>query len=383
MLRGGVYDEENKVIPEVLRKSYSDCDVFLGTKEMQQVLLAQSPEPSACTAVDKTVYQFQNLGLLDCSLGAHHLRTHERQDGDSEKLTRQAFVQEAEIMDIENEGLSDSEQDEVALTQRHAGSDDGACSSLYLEDSDSSETDGFCHTLPGHIQYSSACGGRWNHLGIPLVIGRSLTECDGKNGTFEPLASKRNPSYKAIGLFSNVGEGPNPDLAGSPGVYPGAPFGLNCEEEPTVVQVQAPAAAGGSLLEGSAARKTNGRAEILPESPDDMGNSSTGWRQGLPDPDMKEHFTDKLQPCNTSHVPVLAQEPQREHSHLEGTEYYSMAGDSGIDSPRKTHASCGQHHPTGWAPGLNEKKKREIELSAVSQERTISTISSCLKPLLP
>ncbi|CAH6789761.1 Stox1 [Phodopus roborovskii] len=336
VLRSAVYNEESKVIPEVLRKSYSDCDMFLGTKEMHQVLPSQtssSLEPISCvyTSVDKMVYQFQSLGLSRCPAGANHLRIHERQGGDSEELTQKVFVPEAQIVNMENEGLSDSEHVEAALNQSDTWVDDGACSSLCLEDDDFSETDDdSCHTLPGYTQCSFAGRGRQNHLGRPMVTGRSLTECNSKTDKFEPLA---NHWYKATGLFENSGEGPNPDLDDSPGLNSGTVFGFNYEAEPTAC-VHAPAAADRTLLKCSTARENSCRAEILQDSSGDTGKNPTGWRQSLENQEMEKHFTDQLQLFSASHVPVLAQDPQREHSGLEGTESYSMTGDSGIDSPR-------------------------------------------------
>ncbi|XP_031202786.1 storkhead-box protein 1 [Mastomys coucha] len=344
ILRPGVCHKENKVFPEVLRKSWSDCDMFaVGTKEKQRVLPAQrgSLDPdSSVHAEDKTVaktlHQFQKLGLFDGPVGANRLRTHERQDGDSEELSRKASqVPEAEIVNMENEGLSDSENEEVALSQSDPGAgDDGGCSSLCLEDDDFSETDDFCHTLPGHTQYSLAGGGTWNHLGGPALTGRSLTDCNSKADQLEPLANERNPWYKAIRLFSNAWESPNPDRADNLGLNSGIPWGFSYGGEPTVAHVQTPAAASRSLLECSTVRKTSFPVEILQDSPGDRGKNPIVWRQSLPSQEMKEHFTDKLQLVKTSHRPELSQEPQREHSLLEGTENYSMTGDSGIDSPR-------------------------------------------------
>ncbi|XP_057607661.1 storkhead-box protein 1 [Chionomys nivalis] len=328
LLRGGMYNGESKVIPEILRKSYSDCDMFLGTKETHQVLPSLDSTSCLYPSVDKTVHQFQTLGLLDCPVGANHLRARERQDGDSEELTRKAFVPGAKIVNLENEEFSDSEQDEVALNQSDTGVDDGACSSLYLDDDFSETDDDSCHTLPGH---TSVGGGRRNHLGRPMVTGRSLTESDSTADRFEPLALEGH-WYKA-GLFANSGDGSNPHFTDSPGLNSGTLFGFSYERETTAACVQAPAAARGSLLKFSTVRKTSCGAEILQDSPADAGMDPTGWRQSPPNQETKP-FPDKSQLLNTSHVPVLTQEPQREHSHLEGTESYSMTGDSGIDSPR-------------------------------------------------
>ncbi|XP_052020598.1 storkhead-box protein 1 isoform X1 [Apodemus sylvaticus] len=339
MLRAGVFHEGNKVLPEVLRKSWSDYDMFLGSKEKQQVLPTRrcsldsdSSVYAEDETVGKTLHQFQNLGLLDGPVAANRLRTHERQDGDSEELSRKGFqIPEAEIVNMENEGLSDSELHEVTLYDPGAGAD-GGCSSLCLEDDDFSETDDFCHTLPGHTQYSCAGGGTWNHLGSPAMTGRSLTGFNSKSERLEPPGIGRNHWYKATGLFSNAGESPNPD---NPGLNSGTPWGFNYEGELTVAHVQSPAAAaGGSLLECSTVRKTSFPVEILQDSPGDRGKNPIVWRPSLPSQEMKEHFTDKLQLVKASHGSVLAPEPQREHSHLEGTENHSMTGDSGIDSPR-------------------------------------------------
>lgn len=329
MLRGGVCDGESRVIPEILRKSYSDCDMFLGTKETHQVLPSLDSVSCLYPSVDKTVHQFQTLGLLDCPVGANHLKTHERQDGDSAELTRKAFVPGAKIVNLENEGFSHSELVEVALNQSDTGVDDGACSSLYLDEDFSETDDDSYYTLPGHTFVGE---GRRNHLGRPTVRGRSLTEWDSTAGRFEPLALEGH-WYKA-GLFVNSGDSSNPDLTDSPGLNSGTPFGFDCERETTAACVQAPAAACGSLLKCSTARKNSCGAEILQDSPVDAGVDPTGWRQSPPNHETEKHFPDESQPLNTLHVPVLTQEPQREHSHLEGTESYSMTGDSGIDSPR-------------------------------------------------
>ncbi|KAL1771776.1 storkhead-box protein 1 [Sigmodon hispidus] len=336
MLRGKVYSEENKVIPEALRKSYSDCDMFLGTKEIHQVLPSQrspslDPVACVCAPVDKMVHQFQNLGLLDGPDGANQLRIHKRQEHDPKELTRTLFVPETEIVNLGNEGLSDSEQDQAALNQSDAVVDDGACSSLYLEDDDFSETDDdSCPTPPGHIQYSFAGRDMCNHLGKPVVIGN----CDSKTDRFKPLPLERNYWEKTMGLSAHPGGGPNSDLIDSPSLNSGTPFSFSSEGEPTAACVQAPAVAGGSLLKYPTARKASCGSEILQDSLGDTGKNTTDWRQSLSNQEMEKHFTDKLQLCNTSHVPMLAREPQQECSGLEGTESYSPTGDSGIDSPR-------------------------------------------------
>ncbi|KAF6111689.1 storkhead box 1 [Phyllostomus discolor] len=337
MLTYDIYDGENKVIPEVLRKNYSHFDTSGEAKETQSVLPSPGPfsldqASSACRLVDKTTHQFQNLGLLDYPLGVNHLRQPERKDRDSEEtLMRKAFVQEAETGSLENEVLSDDDQ---ALYQNKVEDDDGACSSLYLEEDDFSETDDLCRVLPGHIQYSFTGESEWNHLGKQNVTERSLTEYNSKIQSFEPQALKGNECYKPSGLLTKLGESQKPNLsAESCGLKSVTQSGLNYEDEPSVARcTQASASADGSMFDYYSTRKANSEAETPPDSVGDAGKQPASWTQSAQE--MRTQFTQKLELFSTSHVPVMAQDIQHERSHSEGTENHSMAGDSGIDSPR-------------------------------------------------
>ncbi|XP_016053859.1 PREDICTED: storkhead-box protein 1 [Miniopterus natalensis] len=339
MLTHDVHGRENKVIPEVLRKSYSHFDTLGEAKETQSILPSPGPSSleqtsSACRLVDKTTHQFQNLGLSDYPLGVNHLRQPERQDRDSEETRmRKAFLQEAETVSLENEVLSDDDQ---ALYQNKAEGDDGTCSSLYLDEDDFSETDDLCQMLPGHTQYSFTGGSTWNHLGKQKVTASSLTEYNSKIQRFEPQLLKGNECYKPSVLLTNPGESQKPNLsAESCDLNSGTQSGFNYEEEPSVAKcVQASASAEESIFDYYSSRKANSEAEAPQDSVGDTGKKPASWTQSAQNQEMRKQFTQKLELFNTSHMPAMAQDIQHEHSHLEGTENHSMAGDSGIDSPR-------------------------------------------------
>ncbi|MBZ3885908.1 Storkhead-box protein 1 [Sciurus carolinensis] len=330
MLRYDTHGGENKVISEVLRKSHSHFDKSWETKETWHILPSRGsssvdPTSSASRLVDKTIHQFQNLGLLDYPADASYLRQSERQDRDSEDLMKKAFVQEAETASLENEGLSEDDQ---ALYQDEVEDDNGACSSLYLEEDDFSENDGLCQMLPRHTQYSFLDRSKWNHLERPQVTERSLTEHNSKMDRFELQSLTRNECYKPTGLLINPDERQNQNL--SPEIC--TQFDFN-DEEPSVTKCdQASAPADGSLFDYYSARKPNSEAEILQDSVGDTVKKSVS--QCPQNQEMGKLFTQKLELFNASCMPVLAQDIQHEQSLLEGTENQSMAGDSGIDSPR-------------------------------------------------
>ncbi|ELK32364.1 Storkhead-box protein 1, partial [Myotis davidii] len=338
MLTYDVYGRENKVIPEDLRESYSHSDMLGETKETQSVLPSPGSSSldqasSACRLVDKTTHQFQNLGLLDYPRGVGHLSQPERRDRDSEEtLMRKAFEQEAETVRLENEVLSDDDQ---ALYQNKVEDDDGACSSLYLDEEDFSEDDDLCQMLPGHIQYSFPGGSKWNHCGKQKVAERSLAESNSKIQRLEPPMLKGNECYTPV-LLTNPGESQKPNLsAESCGLNSGTQSGFNYEEDPSVAErVQASASAEGSIFDYYSSRKASSEAETPQDFLGDTGKKAACWSQSAQNQDMRKRFTQKLELFNTTHMPEMAQDIQHEHSHLEGTENHSMAGDSGIDSPR-------------------------------------------------
>jgi hypothetical protein len=329
MLRSDVYSGENKAIPEVLRKSQFQFDKLGETEEAQPILPSQGsssldPTSSVCQLVDETVYQFQNLGLLDYPVGGNHLRQHKRQHRDSKALMRKSFVPEAEM------SLFDEDH---ALYQDEVEDDDGDCSSLYLDDDDFSEKDNLCQMLPECIQYSFEGGGKWKQEeGKPKVAERSLTEYSSKLDRFESEVLKRNARYKPTGLLAKPRERQNSDLsAESSGLNSGTQLPFHSEEEPDVAKcVQASASADGSSFHSYSTRKTSSDAEILQHSIGDTGKKPASWSQNQ---ELRKHFTQKLEFFSAPCLPVLAQDIQNEHNHLEGTESHSMAGDSGIDSP--------------------------------------------------
>ncbi|XP_036294178.1 storkhead-box protein 1 isoform X1 [Pipistrellus kuhlii] len=332
-----VYGRENKVTPEDLRERYSLSNMLGETTDTRNVL--PSPGPSsldqasfARRLVDNTTHQFQNLCLLDYPLGVDHLRQPERQDRDSEETRRRkAFVQEAETVSLENEVLSDDAQ---ALYQNKGEDEDGACSSLYLDEDDFSENDDLCQMLPGHIEYSFSGKSQWSPLGKQKVTERSLTEYHSKMQRFEPPALKGSECCKPA-LLTNPGVSQKPNLsAESCGLNSGTPSGSNYEEDPSVAEcVQASTSAERSIFDYYSSRKASAEAET-PQDCVDTGKKAACWSQSAQNQEMRKQFTQKLELLNTTHMPVMAQDIQHEHRHLEGTENQSMAGDSGIDSPR-------------------------------------------------
>lgn len=332
-----VYGRENKVIPEDVRESYSHSDMLGETKDTRNVLPSLGSSSldqasSACRLVDKTTHQFQNLGLLDYPLGVDHLSHPEPQDRDSEETLRKAFVQEAEMVSLENEVLSDNDQ---ALYQNKVEDDEGACSSLYLDEDDFSENDDLCQMLPGHIQYSFSGGSQWNHLGKQKVTETSLTEYNSKIQRFEPSVLKGNECCKPA-LLTNPGESQKPNLsAESCGLHSGTQSRCNYEEDPSVAEcVQASACAERSIFDYFSSRKASSEAETPQDCVGDTGKKAACWSQSAQNQEMRKQFTQKLELFSTTHMPVMVQDIKHEHSHLEGTENHSMAGDSGIDSPR-------------------------------------------------
>ncbi|XP_017898128.1 PREDICTED: storkhead-box protein 1 [Capra hircus] len=335
MLRCDVYGGENEVIPEVSRKSYSHFDTLEETEETQHVLPSGGSSSldqasSACRLVDNTIHQFQNLGLLDYPTGAKHLRQTERQDRDcKETLMGKACVQEAQTVCLENEGLSDDDQ---ALYQNEVEDEDGACSSLYLDEDDFSENDDLIQMLPDNIQFSFPEGNKWNHLGKQKVTERPLTEYDSNIQRFEPQVLKGNEHYK----LTNPGESQKPNLSAENCILNlGIQCGFNYEEEPSVAEcVQTSAPDDGSVFDYCSVERAAAEAEALQGSVGDLGKKPGSRSQSAQSQEMRKQFTHKLELFNTSHMPALAQDVQPERSHLEGAETQSLTGDSGIDSPR-------------------------------------------------
>lgn len=332
-----VYGRENKVIPEDSRESYSHSNMLGEITDTRNVLPSPGPSvdqaSSASRLVDNTTHQFQNLRLLDYPLGVDHLSLPEREDRDSEETRRRkAFVQEAETVSLENEVLSDDSQ---ALYQNKGEDEDGTCSSLYLDEDDFSENDDLCQMLPGHIEYSFSGGSQWSPLGKQKVTERSLTEYHSKMQRFEPLALKGSECCKPA-LLANPGVSQKPNLsAESCGLNSGTPSRCNYEEDPSVAEcVPASASAERSIFDYYSSRKASSEAETPQGCVDDTGKKAACWSQSAQNQEMRKQFTQKLELQNTTHMPVMAQDIQHEHRHLEGTENQSMAGDSGIDSPR-------------------------------------------------
>ena len=164
------------------------------------------------------------------------------------------------------------------------------------------------------------------------MTGRSLTEYDSNIQRFESQVLKGNEHYK----LTNPGESQKPNLSAEICILNlGIQSGFNYEEEPSVAEcVQTSAPDDGSIFDYYSTGKATSEAEALQGSVDDTGKKPVSWSQSTQSQEMRKQFTHKLELFNTSHMPVLAQDVQPEHSHLEGTENQSLTGDSGIDSPR-------------------------------------------------
>ncbi|XP_004701192.1 storkhead-box protein 1 [Echinops telfairi] len=340
-----VCGEENELIPEVLRKSHSHLDKLGETEEAQHTLPSRDlslfdRSSSACVLVAKTMQQFQNLDLLDYPIDVSHVSQPKRPNRDSEgELTRKAFIQRTEPAPLEAEGLSDPDQ---AFPEKEVEDDDGACSSLYLEEEDCSENDDLCQMLPGHTQYSFPGESKWNHLGKQKATGRSLSEYSTKTHRSEPQVLS-DQCHKCSGMCPNPGESQNPNhSAGSCDFNSGTRFALNSEKEPSVAQcvVQTSVLADESLLDYCHTRIANSKAEPLQASVGDTRKKLSIWSQSPQIQEPRNHAPRKLELFNSSNMP--SQDVHHDDSHLEQTENHSMAGDSGIDSPRTQ--SLGSNH---------------------------------------
>ncbi|KAM4852637.1 storkhead-box protein 1 [Thomomys bottae] len=365
ILRCDISSGGNKEMPEVLRKSHLDN---LGeVKETQHMLPSQGSSldltPSTCRLIDKTTHQFQNLGFLDYPVGESPLR----RGRDSEELMRKAFIPEAETVSLENEGLSDAGH---VLYPDKVEDDDGACSSLYLEDDDFSEDD-LHQMLPEHTQYTFAGGSKWNHSGKPKMAERPLTEYTIKMGRIEHEVLKRNECYTPTGLFINPGESPDLNLSEESCVLNlGRQISFNYEEESNIAKCIQSSAPTDSFLDYYSTRKTSSDIKTLQDSVADTGKKPVSWSQSLRNQELRKHFTQKLELFN---MPVLARNIQQELNHSEGTENHSMAGDSGIDSPRT------QSLTSNISVSLDEFKRRQnfqkkFEGTRNSQIRTSNSL---------
>ncbi|XP_004680886.1 PREDICTED: storkhead-box protein 1 isoform X1 [Condylura cristata] len=337
MLGYNGYSGENEVGPEILRKCYTQFVTLEEMKEIQHIVPMRGSSsldqtPAACELVDKTTHQFQKLGLLDYPVGANHVRQPKRQDRDSEELIAKAIVPDTEAVSLENERISEDDQ---TLYQNEVEDDDGACSSLYLDEDDFSENDDLRQMQPGPIQYLCRGGSKWNHLGKQMTQG-SLTEHSSNIHSFEPQVLKGNECYLPTGLCSNTSESQKPSLSTEIcDINSGTQSSFDYEEASSVAQcVLASAPADRSMFDYYSTRKANSGAEPLQDSVGDTGKKAANWSQGPLNQEMRTQVTQKLELFETSHMQVLAQDIQQEHCHVEGTENHSMAGDSGIDSPR-------------------------------------------------
>ncbi|XP_075390662.1 storkhead-box protein 1 isoform X1 [Tenrec ecaudatus] len=329
--------QENELVPEVVRKSHSHLDKVGETEEAQRTLPSRDlssfdQSSSACVLVAKTIQQFRNLDLLDLSTDVSHVRQPKRPDRDSAgQLMRKAFIRHAEPAPLEAEGLSDPDQ---AFPENEGEGDDGACSSLYLEEEEGfSENDDLCPMLPGHPQYSFPGESNWNHLGKQQVIGRSRSEYSSKTHSLEPQMLN-DECYRSSGVFPNPGESQNPNRpAGSCDFNAGTRFALNYEKAPSVAKgVVQSALADGSIFDSRRTRIADAEAETLQASVGDTGKKLSIWSQSPQIQEPRNLVSQKLELFNPSNMP--AQDVHRDGSHLELTENHSMAGDSGIDSPR-------------------------------------------------
>ncbi|XP_004617166.2 storkhead-box protein 1 [Sorex araneus] len=367
LLRHDAYDERNKALPEVLGKCYSHFDTLGEVEEAQHDLPSPGSsferKSSVCRFVDKTMYQFQNLALLDYSVGVNHVKPPETQYRDSGELIKKTFIQDTETANLENEGLSDDAQ----IFYRNGEEEDGACSSLYLDEDDFSEDDDLCQMLSGNLWYSFTGESKENQLGKLKMTERPLTEYNNNTHSFDPQIFNGSKYYKPIQLLTNPAENQKPShSAESHGLTLGTPSSFNYEEEPSVAKIaRALVPTDGNILDCYSKRKTSSEDEALQDTLGDVAS----WSPSLHNQDMKKQSTQKLELFSTSHMPVLAQNIQREHSHLEGTESHSMAGDSGIDSPRT------QSLASNNSVILDGLKRRQNFLQKFEGAKTSQTLS--------
>lgn len=327
MLRHAVYSEEPEALPDMLGKCSSHFDLIGEMKERQPSLpplgaASLDRKSSICLFVDKTIDQFQNLGLLDYPVGTNHMKS-ENQDRDSGEL------QDTEAASVGDERLSDDAQTLFPNEEE----EDGACSSLYLEEDDFSEDDNFCEMVSGPLQYSFTCDSKGSHLGKLKVAGRSfadsLTEYDSNIYSSELPVFQGTECYKTPQALPNPVEALKaPHSAESRSLALGTLSSYHREEPSVVTSVSVPV--DGNTFHYYSQRKAGSEDEALQGTVGVMAS----WSPSPQNQDLKKRSTPKAELFGTSRVPVLVRDMQHERSHLEGTESHSMAGDSGIDSPQ-------------------------------------------------
>ncbi|KAM6185779.1 storkhead-box protein 1 [Rhynchocyon petersi] len=326
---------ENIGLPEALRESCFDLNKSEETKEAPPILPLQDPSSLDQASlvgglVAKTIDQFQGLGLFDYPVAVNHLRQPERQiRGLEEELI---FTQEMETANLGHEGLS---ADNYTFYENHVEDDDGACSSLYLEDDDFSENEDLCEVLLAHTQYSFPGGSKWNGT-EQKVTASSLAACKSKVPRFEPHLLSGNECYKPSGLLTKPRESQRPSVsAEGGGLNSETRFAFNYEEEPSVAKCgQTSVFTDGTMLDYCSTGKDNSEAKPHQVSVCDTGKKPVTWSKSPQNQEVRRHFKQKFELFSSSRMPLLSQDIQHEDSHLEGTENHSMAGDSGIDSPR-------------------------------------------------
>nr|XP_006125308.1 storkhead-box protein 1 [Pelodiscus sinensis]XP_006125309.1 storkhead-box protein 1 [Pelodiscus sinensis] len=290
----------------------------------------QCEKPAIICELDQTSSQFKNVSLSNDPAADNQIKPSENganQGQSADKKNELMFYNTTIWPESINRGNGFT--DDQTLYQKLDGYDDvDACSSLYLEEEDYSES---YKQLPSHTISET---GEWNkvlqQIGTEIFIGnRGLdmhpVEC---NATINKLDSCGSvDGSQECQKINLLGENCFHDQL-SQLVY------KHHEKEVDLPKHVQASVTGVSIFDFCKRNEGDSDAETLQNTPNDTREKSASWTLGSQMMEMRENNGKKQLLLNSTHTTISGPNAQQAPNNLEGTENQSITGDSGIDSPR-------------------------------------------------